>query len=210
VAAACFSGLISQDDALAFVSQRARAMDDCGRATPGTMFAVVGLGRAEVESAAATVEQAYPVNYNCPGQIAVACALESADALKQAVAQAGGKAVRLAVSAAFHTPMMDPAAANLAKAIKQMRFLAPQMPLYANLTAAPYGNAPMLLSQQVNHPVRWHDSIEAMVADGFDRFVEVGPGTTLSGFIRRIDPNVKTMNVSDSASLAQTLEALGA
>ena len=216
VAAACFAGLMSEAQGFAFVRRRAQAMADCARLAPGAMFAVLGLDRPAVEAAAATVERAYPVNYNCPGQIAVACALGSADALRATMAAAGGKTIRLAVSGAFHTPMMDAAAAELATVTARMTFSNPRMPLYANLTAAPYGDASgagpsdaaTLLSQQVNHPVRWQASIEAMIAHGFDRFVEVGPGTTLSGFIRTIDPDVTTANVCDSASLAKTVEAL--
>jgi len=208
VAAACFAGLMSADDGLAFISRRAGAMSACSAKTPGTMVAVLGLDDAQVEAVAASVDQAWPVNYNCPGQIAVGCAAGSVEALQKAVAAAGGKAMRLPVSGAFHTPMMDAAAAELAGGTFQMTFASPKMPLYANLTAKPYGDPALLLAQQVNHPVRWQATIEAMEADGFDRFIEVGPGSTLSGFIRRIDNSVAVMNVSDSANLARTLEAL--
>jgi len=208
VAAACFAGVMSDWDGLAFVQRRAQAMEAIGVKTPGTMVAVLGLGKEKVEAVAASVDMAWPVNYNCPGQIAVGCAVSSVEALQQAVVAAGGKAMRLPVSGAFHTPLMDAAADELASWVTEMTFAAPQIPLYANLTAAPYGDAASLLTQQVNHPVRWQDSIEAMVTAGFDRFVEVGPGTTLSGFIRRIDSSVTVLNVADSASLAKTLEAL--
>jgi len=135
----------------------------------------------------------------------------SVEALQQAVAVAGGKAIRLPVSGAFHTPLMDAAADELASWVTDVTFAAPQIPLYANLTAAPYGgDAASLLTQQVNHPVLWQASVEAMIAASFDRFVEVGPGTTLSGFIRRIDSSVTVLNVADSASLAKTLEVLNA
>ena len=210
VAAAVFVGLMSFEQGFAFVQQRAEAMEACGQRSPGTMFAVLGLDRAAVEATAASVGQAWPVNYNCPGQIAVACAVASAPALRQVVISAGGKAIPLTVSAAFHTPLMDPAAAELAEVTAHLEFGPPQLPLYANLTAEPYGDAARLLAAQVNHPVRWQDSVEAMVTAGFDRFVEVGPGATLSGFIRKTDGSVQTMNVNDSASLAQTVQALHA
>ena len=210
VAAASFVGVMTPDQGLAFLRHRARAMDECGQRLPGTMVAILGLDRARAEAVIAEVEDAYPVNYNCPGQIAVGCAVSSVTAVRQAVAAAGGKALPLTVSGAFHTPLMDQAAAELADLTATMTFGSPRLPLYANLTAAPYGDAATLLAQQVNHPVRWQDSIAAMVADGFDRFVEVGPGTTLSGFIRRIDPRVTTLHVADAASLAETIEALHA
>jgi len=208
VAAASFAGVMGFADGFEFVRQRAQAMDACGKTQAGAMLAVLGLGRATVETVAANVDQAWPVNYNCPGQIAVACAVDSADALAEAMKAAGGKTMRLAVSGAFHTPMMDAAAAELAQLTASMAFGASAVPLYANLTAKPYGDAATLLAQQVNHPVRWQDTIEQMVADGFDRFVEVGPGATLTGFIRRINADVQILNVSDDASLKLTLEAL--
>jgi len=210
VAAACFASVTTDWDGLTFVQRRAQAMEACGTKAPGTMVAVLGLGKEQVEAVAASVDQAWPVNYNCPGQVAVGCAVSSVEALQQAVAAAGGKAMRLPVSGAFHTPLMDAAADELAAWVTDMTFATPRIPLYANLTAAPYGDAASLLTQQVNHPVRWQDSIEAMVAAGFDRFVEVGPGTTLSGFIRRIDGSVTVLNVADTASLAKTLEVLNA
>ena len=227
VAAASFVGLLSQADGLEFVRQRAKAMDACGKEIPllrrgggeadgvvkseaptGTMLAVLGLDRPTVEAVAASVDRAWPVNYNCPGQIAVACATDSVDDLAQAVKAAGGKSMRLAVSGAFHTPMMDDAAAELAQLTARMEFGNPNMPLYANLTAKPYGDPKVLLAQQVNHPVRWQDTIEQMISDGFDRFVEVGPGTTLSGFIRRIDADVQVLNVLDAASQAVAIPLL--
>ena len=208
VAAASFVGVMGEDDGFEFVRQRAKAMDECGKAQAGTMLAVLGLDRATVEATAAGVDRAWPVNYNCPGQIAVACAVDSVDELAEAMKAAGGKTMRLAVSGAFHTPMMDAAAAELAQLTASMVFGAPTVPLYANLTAQPYGDAATLLAQQVNHPVRWQDTIEQMVADGFDRFVEVGPGATLAGFIRRINADVQVLNVSDAASLTKTLSCL--
>lgn len=205
VAAACFADVMPFDQALNFVRRRAEAMAAGGQRQPGTMVAVLGLDQATVEAVAASAG-AYPVNFNCPGQIGVACAVDQVDVLRQAVTAAGGKALPLAVSGAFHSPLMDQAAADLAVWAADLDFALPQLPLYANLTAQPYGDPYELLTAQVNHPVRWQDSVTAMVAAGFDHFVEVGPGTTLSGFIRKIDRNAQTMSINDSASLAATAQ----
>jgi [acyl-carrier-protein] S-malonyltransferase len=210
VAAAAFTGLLPSDEAYSFVQQRAKAMQEAGENQPGTMLAVMNLGADKVEAAAEAVGDAWPVNYNCPGQIVVACATSSAPALSDAVAEAGGKAMRLPVSGAFHSPLMDPAASALTTVLDDMTFCDPAVPLYANLTGHIYGDPAALLGGQVNHPVRWQQCIETMIGDGFDTFVEVGPGKTLTGFIKRINPEVTTLNVRDTTTLNQTMEMLGA
>ncbi|MCL2737086.1 MAG: ACP S-malonyltransferase [Propionibacteriaceae bacterium] len=208
VAAACFASLFDQDHAFDFVRQRADAMHACGEENPGTMFAVLKLSSSQVEEVCSTLDQVYAVNYNCPGQTVVACATSSADSVRQAMADAGGKAIPLAVSGAFHSPLMDDAAARLREVVADMSFSPPAIPIYANMTGALYTDPKALLSNQVNHPVRWEQTIRTMIADGFDTFIEVGPGTTLTGFIRKIDENVRTASVRDDDSLTRTLEVL--
>ncbi len=205
VPAAAFSGLLSFDDALAFVAQRGTAMHDCALANPGAMFAVLKLTDRVVETICANLSDAYPVNYNCPGQLVVACADRCADALQQAVKDAGGRSMKLQVSGAFHSPYMNAAATQLTDILKNIAFQPPTLPLYANATAQPYGDPRDLLARQVNSPVRWRQTIETMIADGFDTFIEVGPGKTLTGLIKKISADVSTHNVFDAASLTQTL-----
>jgi len=208
IPAVCVAGLLDEDQGFDFVCRRAEAMQACGDRHPGVMFAVVRLSSDEVEALSRQLGAVYPVNYNCPGQTVVACPAETGPALQAAVTNAGGKAIRLAVSGAFHSPLMDEAADALARLVADIDFGEMTIPAYANLTGQPYDDPRALLSQQVNHPVRWQATIERMIADGFDTFVEVGPGRTLSGFIQKIDGDVRVLNVCDAASLDQIVAAL--
>ena len=208
VPAACYAGLVQSAQGFDFVCRRAEAMQACAQAHKGAMFAVLKLSASEVEALCAGVAQAYPVNYNCEGQTVVACAEDSAEALKQAVTERGGRALKLAVSGAFHSPMMDAASVAIAQYLADERFGAMRVPLYANATAKVYGDPGALLSRQVNHPVLWQKTIENMISEGFDTFIEVGPGKTLSGLIKNIDSSVRTHGVWDVASLESTVEAL--
>jgi [acyl-carrier-protein] S-malonyltransferase len=209
LAAAAFTGVLCEKTGLELVVRRATAMQRAGEANPGTMFAVVKLTTAEVEMICQDLAGAYAVNYNCPDQIVVACELARAPELVQAVAAAGGRALPLKVSGAFHSPLMSPAAEDLALWLESVPFGFGKVPLYANATARPYGDPAALLARQIDNPVLWQLTIENLIGDGFDRFVEVGPGKALSGFIRKIDPGVTVTNVCDQASLAEALEVLG-
>ena len=117
--------------------------------------------------------------------------------------------MKLPVSGAFHSPYMHSAAEKLKGDLESMTFAAPRIPLYANRTAQPYGDAVQLLSEQVENPVRWEQSVRAMIADGADTFVECGAGKTLSGLIARIDGNVKVCRAEDDATLADALAKIG-
>jgi [acyl-carrier-protein] S-malonyltransferase len=208
IPAACYCGLMEEAQAFDFVCCRSEAMQAISEKQKGAMFAILQLPTGSVEGICAMVNHAYPVNYNCPGQTVAACAESSADELKERVAQAGGKAVRLHTGGAFHSPLMDAAAERLAAWLAKEPFGATRIPLYANATADVYGDPKELLAKQVNHPVLWQKTIERMISDGFDTFIEAGPGKTLCGLIRRISPDVRTYNVSDAASLEKTLEVL--
>ena len=214
IPALCYSGLMEPLPAFDFVCHRAQAMQECAKKHKGGMYAVLKIQTAEVERICATLPQAWLANYNCPDQMTVACAESTEDALKKAVSDCGGRAVKLAVSGAFHSPLMDAAsesiAAYLAAYLEKERFGAMRIPLYANATAHVYDNPARLLAEQVNHPVYWQKTIENMISDGFDIFVEVGPGKTLSGMIKKIDAGVRVFNVSDRESLANTLKGLTA
>jgi len=132
---------------------------------------------------------------------------EAISTLCKLVADAGGKAVRLAVSGAFHSPLMAKASEGLSKELEHYTLKPSEIPLYSNVTAQPYGeNAASLVARQVKSPVLWQKTIETMIAKGFDTFVEVGPGTTLCGLIRRISANVKTIGAADSKSLAKAIQ----
>ena len=214
IPAACYAGLFESTQAgFDFVQKRAKEMQSCAVDNPGTMFAVLKLSTSEVESICEGLRQAHscmitPVNYNAPGQTVVACADSVADELQTAVKDAGGKAVKLKVSGAFHSPFMTQAAEAIASYLEGFDGKA-KMPLYSNVTASVYDDNPnSLLSRQINSPVLWQTTIENMVADGFDTFIEVGPGKTLTGLIQKINPDVKAYNVSDMQTLNNTLEEL--
>lgn len=208
--AATFSGIFPADVGLALVGKRATLMDSCAHNRPGSMAAVVRLTKEQVEDICAGLPGCWPVNYNCPGQTVVAFLEESREALLAAVTAQKGRALPLKVSGAFHSPCMDDAAAAMQQLLLSIPLTAPQLPIYANLTGQLYKGAQLasILASQVNHPVQWQKTIETMAADGFDTFVEVGPGKTLTGLIQKILPDAVCCNVFDSTSLAETCQML--
>jgi [acyl-carrier-protein] S-malonyltransferase len=197
VAALVCAGLMNEEQAYRFVHFRAEAMQACANAHSGGMFAVLRLSAAAVEDMCRELTEAYPANYNCPGQTVVACGASSFDRLQKAASARGGKALRLDVNGAFHSPFMDEAKQAIMNYLAHEALGEMQIPLYANTTGQLYANPKELLARQVNSPVLWQNSIENMIADGFDTFIEIGPGRTLTGLIRKIDPNVKTFGYAD-------------
>jgi len=208
IPAACYAGLMSRSQAFNFVLHRAKAMHECALATKGTMFAVVKLSDDEVVNICDSLYEAYPVNYNSPGQVVVACADSTAEELQQAVAEKGGKAIKLAVSGAFHSPFMDAASESIAEYLENETLGEMQIPLYSNIAAQVYDVPKELLAEQINNPVLWQQTVENMISDGYDTFIEVGPGKTLSGLIKKINPDARIFNVSDIPSLENTAKEL--
>lgn len=204
MAAAAFSGLLPFEEAFRLVIKRAALMGSCAEKNPGAMFAVVKLPAEKVVELCKSLPEAYPVNFNCPGQTVVACAQETAEALQAAARADGGRAIRLNVSGAFHSPFMREASLGFRAALADAVFSAPTMPLYANLTARPYesGSEADTLSRQISSPVRWQETVEHMISEGANLFVEVGPGNTLAGLIQKIDPGVHTVSVGGLDGLA--------
>ena len=206
VAAAAFAGVLSYEEGFDLVCQRGALMQESSLQFDSAMVAVVKLPFETVEDLCRQFSYIYPVNYNCPGQLVVAGLREELAAFKDAVKQAGGKAVPLPVSGAFHTPFMGKAALGLNQRLRYAHFSTPQIPLYSNYLAEPYrDNAQELLVMQLINPVRWVETIENMIGDGADTFIEVGAGKTLSGFINKINNQVRVYNVEDYASLTRTL-----
>ena len=206
IPAACYAGLMDSSRAFEFVRHRAKAMHDCSQKKSGNMFAVLKLTDEKVEEICNSLIEVYPVNYNSPGQVVVACAESTAEKLQQAVSENGGKSIKLAVSGAFHSPFMKEASKSAAKYLLNENFNPVYIPLYSNVTAQAYKNPGELLAKQIDHPVLWQKTVENMISDGFDHFIEVGPGKTLSGLIKKINPDVRTGNVSDVPSLEKTIE----
>ena len=203
-----YCGLLTAGDAYQFVTVRASAMHACTLKNPGTMLAVIGLSNEQVIQICHDIPGANPANFNGPNQVVIACTLESLSACIESVALHNGKAIRLAVSGAFHGPLMDNASAKLQQYLENVTFSEMKIPLYANATARVYDDPKTLLAQQVNNPVRWMETIENMIEDGFDTFIETGPGKTLTGLIKKISKEVKTYNVYDIETLNTVATAL--
>ncbi len=207
LAALSFAGGMSADSAFDFVVSRATEMQICAESTEGTMVAVLGLVPTKVEEICKGQIECYPVNYNCETQTVVSCAKSSADDLVAAVKAEGGKAMKLPVNGAFHSPFMQGAAERLSATYKDMELGKLNVPIYANNTAEPYESVSQIFCQVVS-PVLWQKTIENMIADGVDTFIEVGPGKTLTGLMKKINSEVRAFNVENAASLTKALEEL--
>ena len=209
IAALSFAGVFTEEQGFDFVCKRAEAMQKAGEENPGAMAAVLKLKNEQVEEPCAGFEKVWPVNYNCPGQLVCAGEKSQIEEFCGKVAEAGGKAVPLAVSGGFHSPFMESASQTLKEVLEPMELSEAKVPVYANYTAQPYdGTAKELVAQQVKNPVRWQETVERLVELGVDTFIECGPGKTLCGLIRKTAKGVKTLNVQDAESLQAALEAL--
>ena len=184
------AGAISFEDGLKLVAARAQAMQKCCESTPGAMAAVIALPDDVIESICADIPGVVPANFNSPGQVVISGEKEAVDKACAALKAAGAKrALPLPVSGAFHSPLMEPAREELAKAIEATPFRTPVCPIYQNVTALPSTDAEQIkanLLKQLTSPVRWTASVRNMIADGATRFVEIGPGTVLQNLVKRI------------------------
>ena len=207
VAALAYAGAYSHTDGFRIVTERGKLMDVAAKAADTAMCAVLRTERSVILEAVKEFPKLYAVNFNCPGQTVVSGLKTSVDAFKEKIAELGGKCVPLAVSAAFHSPFMQGASEQFRQVLEQYRISAPHIPVYANLTAEPYGMAVRdTLAMQMQRPVRWQDTIEHMAADGFTDFIEVGAGKTLCGLIRKISKEVHVYSVENAETLNKTLE----
>jgi len=202
-----FSGMLSYEEAFKLVCRRGELMDAAAKERESTMVAVVKITPEQVEEIAGRFEDTYPVNYNSPAQTVVATAVENADELCAAVKAEKGKGVKLAVSGGFHSPFMNSAAVGLGEYLEQVEIKEPKIPLYSNVTAQPYGEGEFgcdykgLVKAQVISPVQWQKTVENLIEKGVDTFIEVGVGKTLTGLIKKINPDVAVYNVNDKKSL---------
>lgn len=204
IPAVVFAGMLTAAEGFRLVSLRGEYMNDAAQAEGGGMAACVKLSNEVVEEIASKYEKIYPVNYNCPGQLVVAGSKEELPAFSADIKAAGGRAIPLAVSGAFHSPFMAKAAERLYADMENINFAEPKITVYSNYTAKPYDTDPAdLLREQIQNPVQWQRIVEDMIENGVDTFVEVGPGKTLSGLISKINPGVKVLNVENK----ETLEA---
>ncbi len=205
VAALAFAEVFEPEKGFLLVCKRAELMQKAAEENEAGMVAVLKLPDERVE-ALCREHGVWPVNYNCDGQLVVSGMTGPLTIFTKAVGEAGGRVVPLAVSGGFHSPLMASASEGLLKALVEMELKQPRIPVYANVTAQPYGeNLRELLTLQVKSPVLWRRTVENMLADGVDTFIEVGPGTTLSGLIKRIAPGATVLNVQDRESYNITI-----
>lgn len=189
------NGTLSFEDGLKLVSERAKAMQEACDANPSSMAAILGLGDEVVEEICQSVEGiVVPANYNCPGQLVISGETSAVEIACEKLKEAGAKrALMLPVNGAFHSPLMMPAQERLAKAIENTTFRKPTIPVYQNITTLPTSDAEEIknnLVQQLTGAVKWTQSVQNMIKDGAKTFVEVGPGKTLKGLIKKINGDV--------------------
>lgn len=189
------SGALSFEDGLKLVAKRAQAMQQCCEAVPGTMAAVLNLSDEEVERICAETDGVVvAANYNCPGQLVISGEKTAVEAACIKAKEAGARrALVLPVGGAFHSPLMEPAREELAKAIAEAPFCAPSCPIYQNVDAAPHTDPEEIkknLIAQLTAPVRWTQIVREMVSDGVEQMTELGPGTVLQGLVKKIAPDV--------------------
>ena len=193
--ACAFSGVFSPEEGFRLVIRRGELMQEAAEGQETFMAAVLKLGSEETERICAALDEVYPVNYNCPGQIVVSGSAAQKEQLNALVREAGGRMMPLKVSGAFHSPFMSGAAEAFRKELESGKYAAPEITLYSDVTAAPYDGSmavPEMLSRQIISPVRWEELVRNMIRSGMGTCVEIGPGRTLSGMVRRIDPAVRT------------------
>ena len=208
------AGVMSDEDAIQTVRQRGILMQEAVPVGEGAMAAILALDAAAIEEVTGEMEGVWIANYNCPGQIVIsgekAAVEEACEKLKAAGAK---RAVMLNVSGPFHSGMLTAAGEKLGQVLSQVELHEPQIPYVANVTAQyvkSAGEVKELLTRQVSSSVRWQQSVEAMIGDGVDTFIEIGPGKTLAGFMRKISRDVKTLNVEkleDIGKVAETLKS---
>lgn len=206
------AGVMSDEDAIKTVRQRGIFMQEEVPAGEGAMAAVLALDAAAIEEVTGSMEGVWIANYNCPGQIVISGRKEAVEAACERLKEAGAKrTVMLNVSGPFHSGMLTGAGEKLKAVLDQVEICEPQIPYVANVTAQYVRSASEvkeLLTKQVSSSVRWQQSVEAMLADGVDTFIEIGPGKTLAGFMRKIDRNAKTFNVEKLEDIEKVVEAL--
>src|SRR2546426_1298595 len=205
------AGVFGFEDGLKLVRQRGRFMQEACEATAGGMAAIIGLDEEPTREvcAQAGVELA---NLNCPGQIVISGEVEKIHrACDLAKAKGAKRAVPLTVAGAYHSKLMAGAQPKLQAALEAVRVQPPKVAVVSNVTARPHSSVSeikSLLTRQVTSSVRWEESIRYLLSQGFTRFIELGPGKALSGFMKRIEPNAQMLNVADSASLETIVKSV--
>ena len=194
-------GALSFEDGLKLVSKRAMAMQKACELEPSTMAAIVGLEDEIVEKICSEIaDVVVPANYNCPGQLVISGSIKGIDIACEKLTAAGAKrALKLSVEGAFHSPLMEPARAELAEAINSANFATPGCPIYQNVNALAVTDPEMIkknLIAQLTAPVRWTQTVKNMIGDGCNSFTEVGPGSVLQGLVKKVDRSMATAGIN--------------
>lgn len=207
------AGAMSFEDGLRVVRQRGRFMQEACDVTQGGMAAVIGLDEAPTREVCAEAGVVL-ANLNCPGQLVISGAADKIEkACELAKAKGARKAIPLPVAGAYHSPLMASAKSKLQAELAKVTISAPSVPVISNVSAQPHTTPDQIsarLVEQVTSAVRWEESIRYLLAQGFTRFIEIGPGTALGGFMKRIDKNAQMLNVADVGSLEATVKTLSA
>ena len=195
------AGYLSLEDGLKLVSKRAMAMQKACEQNPSTMAAVIGLENEVVEKICAEIKEVVvPANYNCPGQLVISGSNEGIDIACEKLTEAGARrALKLPVGGAFHSPLMEPARAELEQAIDETNFAKGVCPIYQNVTATAITNPEEIkenLKKQLTAPVLWTQTMQQMIADGLTSVTEVGPGKVLQGLFKKVDHKLETQSAS--------------
>ncbi len=201
ISALVANGTLNFEDGLKLVSKRALAMQAACEAEPSTMAAVLGLSDEDVEAVCnETKGIVVAANYNCPGQLVISGSIDAVNAACELAKEKGAKrALLLPVGGAFHSPLMEPAREELAKAIENTTFSKPNCPIYQNVTTTAITDSEEIkknLIAQLTSPVKWTQSVVQMMEDGASEFIEVGPGKVLSGLVKKVDRKMPTSSAS--------------
>ena len=204
------AGAISVKDAITTVRKRGILMEQAVSAGQGAMAAVLGMTAEEIDEVVDEISDVSVANYNCPGQIVITGKKESVEEAGEKLQEAGAKrVVQLNVSGPFHSAMLEEAGEKLADVLEKVTISELQIPYVTNVTAEfvnDHQKIRSLLAKQISSPVKWQQSVEAMIAEGVDTFVEIGPGKTLAGFMRKINRNVKVYNVQTIEDIEKVVQ----
>jgi len=204
LSALCYAGAIDFETGLKLVMRRGELMQQDAEKADTFMAAVIRLPEEKLMEIIAGFDNVYAVNFNGAGQITVAGAAEHQEAFSEAVKEAGGRAMPLKVSGAFHSPYMNDAAKAFEDVIAEQSFKTPEITVYSDTTGKPYeGDVADTLKKQIINPVHWETIVKDMIANGVDTFIEVGPGKTLTGLIKRMDETVKPYRMSEFGDIEE-------
>lgn len=209
IAALAYANVYSYLDGFKIVSKRGALMNDAAEKYDTAMYAVLKLDADVIDNTAKEFDKLYAVNFNCPGQTVVSGLKSSFEGFEEKIKSLGGRLVPLAVSAAFHSPFMNEAAQDFGEELKNYEINSCKIPVYANLTASIYGDDIInTLENQMKSPVKWQETIENMIKDGYTDFIEVGAGKTLCSLIKKISKQARVYSVQDVQTLNETIQAV--